>query len=293
MAVIKLFSKNPKDGTTTFDKVKFFEATDDEGTGATLLKTTDIDTDTADTINPGFSHYIHPTGSILKYYATAWYNSVNGIQTSYSDWILGSYDRWDTLFMNDLQDTAGAVWSATDRENFKKAVLEALYPDFFLNVIDTSLEIVNSSTIQTYTYTVPFGIFKITEVGIGNMNTTVLLTRDFKLLKSGYWKHEGTTLTLASLSGLTDGSIIRLVGSKKYTDVGEVPERLDSLALLHMKMNAYLKLADDYPRFLTWAKLQQGTKVSFENLRVHAREFERKFKEDKSVLKDNPLATLS
>jgi hypothetical protein len=293
MAVIKCFSKNPKDGTTTFDKVRFYEATDDEGTGATLIATVAIDSSTADTINPGFTFFIYPTGDESKYYATKWYNSVNFIESSYSTWVQGGQDRWDTLFMNDLQDTSSAVWSSTDRSNFKKAAIEALYPDFFLNTIDTSLSIANNSTNQTYTYNVPFGIFKITEVGIGNVNKTSLLSRDFKVLKADYWKHEGKTLNLGSLSGLTDGSIIRLVGSKKYTDVGEVPERLDTLVLIHMKMNAYLRLADDYPRFLTWAKLQQGTKVSFENLRVHAREFERKFRENKAELKDSSLATLS
>jgi len=293
MAIVKLFSKNPKDGVATFDQVRFYEADDNEGTNATLKSTKDIDTSTADTVNPGYTSFIHTTGSTTKYYASAWYNSTTGAQASYSTWVKGGYDRWDTLFMNNLQDTSEAVWDADTRKEFKEAALEALYPDFFLNVKDTSLEIANNTTLQTFTYTVPFGIFKITEVGIGNINKTALVDRDFKLVKADYWKHEGNTLTFESLSGLADGSIIRLVGSKKYSDVGEVPERLDSLALLHMKMNAYLKLADDYPRFLTWAKLQQGSKVSFENLRVHAREFERKFEEGKARLKDNSLATLS
>jgi hypothetical protein len=57
-------------------------------------------------------------------------------------------------------------------------------------------------------------------------------------------------------------------------------------------MQAYLDLADDFPRFKEWAQLQEGSKVSFENLRVHAREFERKFEALVKKKKENPYATL-
>lgn len=295
MSIVKLYSSNPTDGTTTFDQIRFYQANDSSGTGAAVVHTSDIDTTTVTPLNPGFTSYIYSSGDTTKYYASTFYNSTSTIETDKSDWVLGGQDRWDTMFMNELQDTTSAVWSATDREYFKKKALEALYPEFFRNVIDTSLTVVNdpSSNTATYIYTVPFGIFSLSEVGYGNLNTTSsTVTRDFKVLKRDYWKFEKNNLHLQSLSGMDNGDTIRLIAQKKYLEVGEVPEYLDPLAMEHMRMSAYIKLADDYPRFLTWAKLQQGTKVSFENVRVHAREFERRFTDMKKLLKDTAMPTL-
>ena len=293
MAVIKLYSDNPTDGITTFDKVRFYQATDSSGTGATLVATVDIDTDTTDVVHPGFTDYVYTAGSLTKYYASAWYNSSNAALTGYSDWVLGGQDRWDTMFMNELDDTAAAVWSATERALIKSKALDALYPEFFRIIIDTSLTIVNDSTNQTYVYTVPFGIFQISEVGVGDLNKVGISGRTYVVVKPEYWKFEKNKLHFQSLSGLTDDESIRLVGSKKYLEVGEVPQHIDSLAMLHMRSSAYLLLADDFPRFQTWAKLQAGTKVSFENLRVHAREFERMFNEGKKLLKDTHHTSLT
>ena len=284
MSIIKLYTENPKDGTTSFDKARFYQATDSAGTGATLIATVAIDTSGLNPTSPGFTSYTYTSGSITKYYASTWYNSVSTDETDKSDYVIGGTDRWDTRFMSDLSDTASAVWSATDREYFKDSALEALYPDFFFETVDATLEVVNDSTTQTKSYAVPFGTFNISEVGIGDPNDGA--TYPFVVVTPNNWQYEKNLLRFNSLSGITDGYPISLVCAKKYVNVGEVPTKLDQIALLHMKMDAYLNLADDYPRFLTWAKLQAGTKVSFENLRVHAREFERKFDKEKKRLAD-------
>lgn len=284
MSVIKLFTENPKDGITSFDQIKFYEATDALGTGATAIATVNIDLSALNPTSPGFTSYIFVTGSTSRYYASTWYNSITATETDKSPWVLGGTDRWDTRFMNELDDTAGAVWDATTRGYFKDSALESLYPEFSYETIDTSLVVVNDSTTQTKSYAVPFGIYHISEVGIGNPNNE--LTYPFVVVTPGNWQFEKNQLRFNDLAGLTDDFPIRLVCAKKYTEVGEVPEKLDQIAILHMKMDAYLYLADDFPRFKTWAKLQAGTKVSFENLRVHAREFERKFEKEKKRLAD-------
>lgn len=291
MAVVKIYSTNPTDRISTFDKTRFYEATDNVGTGKTLIETDDIDLTNSDLLNPGFTALIYTTGSLSKYYGASWYNSISGAETNPSSWVQGGQSRWDTQFMNEMKDTTSTIWSATDRETFKKATVEALYPDLYRQVIDTSLLIVNNDTNQTYQYTVPFGIFAISEIGVGNVDKTSIVDRDFKQLQSNDWKFEGNTIKLESLSGLTDGDKIRLVASKKYLDVGEVPERLDFLAMLYMRMSAFLQMADDYPRYKKWAQLQVGSKVSFAELRVHAREYERKFNEQKARVRDLTLAS--
>lgn len=279
---------NPNDGTTTFDQVKFYEATDSSGTGSTLLTTVSISTTYRYQINPGFTAYTYTSGSTSKYYAAKYYNSTSGILSDYTTWTLGGLDRWDTMFMNDLADTSSAVWSATDRALYKQWALEALYPDIHHEVIDTSLTLDND-TSPSYTYSVPYGIFMITEVGVGDVDNS---TSTFVTLHPDNWRFEGGKLHLLSIPSSESSATIRLIGRKKYLEVGEVPERFDSFILYHLKMSAYLKLADDFPRFKTWAQLQEGTKVSFENLRVHAREFERKFKEGKAEVREMSLATL-
>lgn len=292
MAILKHFSDNPKDGVATFDKVRFYRATDANGTGATLVATVAIDVSTTSAINPGFTSYVDTAGVLTSYYASAWYNSVSGAESTKSTYVLAGKDRLDTRFENDMQDTTGTVFSTADKSSFKKDAIEALYPEFYRDVIDTSLAIVNTSTNQTYIYTVPFGIFSISEVGYGDIDNSSTDPRDFAVVKPAYWKFEKNQLRFDTLPSWNDGDLIRLVGQKKYLDVGEVPAHLDSLLVIHMKMSAYLKLADDFPRFLKWGQLQQGTKVSFENLRVHAREFERKFNDLKKQIKDSPQATI-
>jgi hypothetical protein len=293
MSIIKLYSKNPSDGTTTFDQVRFYEATDSSGTGATLITAVDIDATTTSQIDSGYTTNTYSSGDTAKYYASTYYDSTTLIETDYSDWVQGGQDRWDTKFMTEMDDSSSEVWSIALRSEFKKDALNALYPDFFREVIDTSLTIQNEAGNQQFVYTVPFGIFSISEVGIGNVDTvSSTSSRNFVQVKNDYWTFEKNKLHFHTLAGLNHGDTIRLIANQKFLSVGEVPEYLDSLALLHMKMDAYAKLADDFPRFKTWARLQKGTRVSFENLRVHAREFERKFKEMKAELKENSYSAL-
>jgi len=299
MAVLKLYANNPNDGTTTFDKIKWYEATDSSGTGATALQSggsdveTDIDTTTAEPIHPGFTTYTYYSGNTAKYYASTWYNSSTTAETGYSDWVQGGLDRWDTKFMQEMEDGSGTVWDSDTREEFKTNTLEELWPDFYRNVIDTSLTIENESNSVTYEYTVPYGIFQISEVGVGTVNTTSSSSsRDFEKVKHDYWTFERNKLHFHNMSGLNDGETIRLIGQKKFLSVGEVPEHLDPMCMLDLKKQAYLYLADDFPRFKKWSRMQEGTKVSFENLRVHAREFERKFNDLLKKKKESPYAQL-
>jgi len=278
MAVIKLSASNPTDGTTTFDKVRFYEATDSDGTGATLLSTVSVDTTTINQIDPGFTTYTYTLGSTAKYYATKYYNSSSTLATDYTTWVLGGKDRWDTMFENEMEDTTNDVWSTTTTSRFKKWALSALYPDLYRQVIDETLTFDD----ETYTYTIPFGIFHISEVYVGDTsNSTSTLVKVYP----DNWALENSTLHIFNLNGLTDGETIRLIANKKYLEVGEVPEDFDRIVMHHMKMNAYLYLSEDFPRFKQWAQLQEGTKVSFENMRVQAREFERKFIEGKAELR--------
>jgi len=288
MAVLKLYSDNPKDGTTSFDKVRFYEATDSDGTGATLLATVDIDTATITPIDPGFTVYSHTSGDTAKFYASTWYNSTSTLETEKSDYEQGDQDRWDTMFKNSLQDTASAVWSAADRKRFKEDALEALFPDLYRIAIDTSLSIDLTTDAEEYEYTLPSGIIDVSEVGVGDVDN---ITTRFKVVSAQNWTLEANVLHFKKLSQFADAEAIRLLCSKKFQAVGEVPKKWDSMIMDHLRMNAYIKLADDYPRFLTYSRLQGGTKVSFENLRVHAREFERKFRDRKSEFAETMLPT--
>lgn len=279
MSVIKLYALNPKDGTDTYNQVEFYEATDTIGTGATLLSTAkSIDTANMSQVDPGYTLYTNTSGTLTKYYATKFAHATSGIKSEYTTWVLGSKDRWNTMFENEMEDTTNAVWSVATLTRFKDWALEALYPDLYRQVTDTSLTFDD----ETYTYTVPFGIFNIAEVAVGDVQNS---TSTFVKVHPDNWALEGSSLHFFNLVGLTDAAVIRLIAHKKYLEVGQVPETVDRVVMHHMKMNAYLYLAEDFPRFKTWAQLQEGSKVSFENLRVHAREFERKFIEGKAEMR--------
>ena len=289
MAILKLYAENPKDGTSTFSHVEFYEANDGNGSGATLLSTEAIDVTNLSPIDPGFTSYTHTSGSTAKYYATKYKNS-SGNTTDYSDWVLGGQDRWDEMFKQELADTAEAVWSSTDRAYFKEKALEALFPELQRIVIDNSLTIDKTAGAEEYTYSIPSGVVEIFEVGVGDVDN---VDSTFKIVVSDNWKVEQNKLHFLSLASIDDALPIRLVVSKKFLEVGEVPSKYDPLVMNHLRMSAYIRLADDFPRFKEWAKLQQGTKVSFENLRVHAREFERKFKDDLAKKAEVLMASLT
>lgn len=282
MSIIKISVPNPIDGTTTFDKIRFYEATDSAGSGATLLATSSIDTSLRYQIDLGETSYTYTSGSTSRYYAGKYYNSTSGLLSDFTTWVLGGKDRWDTMFENDLGDTANAVWSQDDIARYKKWALEALYPDLYRQVIDTSLTLDNDTT-PSYTYSVPFGIFHISEVGIGDIQNS---TSTFSIVRADNWTFENSTLHFKQLPSSESSATIRLIANKKYLEVGEVPDRFDRFVIYHLRMSAYLRLADDFPRFKTWGQLQGGSKVSFENLRVHAREFERKFVEGKAEVRE-------
>lgn len=292
MAVLKLYSENPKDGTTTFDKVRFYEATDSSGTGAAIVTGGEIaiDTTTLTQVDPGYTSVVYKSGDLTKFYASTWYISSTATETNKSTWVKGGQDRWDTMFKEELKDTAEAVWDATDRSYFKIKALEALYPDFFYETIDTSLTADNDTT-PSYQYTMPFAIFAIHEVGIGKPNDTV--NQPFTVVHPDNWVFEQNKLRFISLSGITNAYQIRLVVSKKYLDVGEVPARLDPLVMIHMRMSAYQQFVDDYPRFLKWARLQKGTKVTFEGLKLLVRDLERKFNVERERQKSLGRSSLS
>lgn len=279
MSVLKITAPNPNDGTTTFDQIQFAEATDNAGSGVSVINTASIDTSRRSPINPGFTTYTYTSATLTKYYSARYKNSSSGVTTDYMTWILAAKDRWDTLFENEMSDTANAVFTQITVQRFKDWALEAIYPDIFdPSVIDTSLTVDNDTT-PVYTYSIPFGMFSISEVAFGDTNN---LTSTFNIVTHDNWKVEGNVLHFGSLASFTNGATIRLVGAKKYFEPGEVPERFDRIVMNHMKMNAYLFLSEDFPRFNKWAQLQEGTKVSFENMRVQAREFERKFIESKA-----------
>lgn len=282
MSIIKSSVANPNDGTTTFDKIRFYEADDSSGTNATLISTSSIDTTNRYQIDPGYTTYTYTSGSTSKYYAAKYYNSSSGISSDYTTWVLGGKDRWDSMFENDLGDTSNAVWSQADIARYKQWALDALYPDLYYQVTDTSLTLDND-TVPTYTYTVPFGIFHIAEVAVGDLQNS---TSEFTIIHPDNWTLEGSTLHFKSVPTSESSATIRLIAHKKFLEVGEVPERFDRFVMFHLRMSAYLRLADDFPRFKTWSQLQAGTKVSFENLRVHAREFERKFVEGKAEVRE-------
>lgn len=287
--VVRLYADNPKTGTTDFSQVRFYSATNSSGASQTLIKAVNIDTANINPVDPGFTSYLHTTGDDTLYVASSWYNATTTVETRLSPWILQGQDRWDTMFMDELRDTAAAVWTASDRSYLKQKALEALFPDFFYEVIDTSLIVTNNATTQTHSLTIPFGIFYIAEVGIGKPNDQA--NQPFKILMAENWRFEQNQLNILSLSGLVDGRQIRLIASKKFLEVGEVPRRLDPLVMLHLRMSAYTWLADDYPRFLKWGRLQKGTKITLEGLRALIADYERKFNQEKLRMKELWMAS--
>lgn len=290
MAIIKISVPNPLDGTSSFDKIRFFQANDSSGTGVSQIGSdTSIDTSTRYQLDPGVTSLTYTSGLTTKYYAAKYYNSSSGALSDYTTWVLGGKDRWDTMFETEMDDAANTVWSAADVANFKTWALNALFPELYRQVIDTSLTLDNDSA-PSYTYTIPFGIFHISEVGIGDLNNS---TSTFTKLHNDQWSMENSILHLYRIPPSESGATIRLIASKKYLEVGDVPEMYDSIAMDHMKMSAYLNLSEDFPRFKTYAQLQEGTKVSFENMRVQAREFERKFKAGKAEMANTLYPSLT
>ena len=282
MAVLVLYAPNPNDGTTTFDKVRFYEATDSSGSGSTLIATVSIDTSARDVEDPGYTRYTHGTGDTAKYYAPTYFNSTSSLETEKGPWTKGDRDRLYIKFQNLIGDTTNAVFDDNSVKQFRDNVVEAIFPEIQGQVIDTSLSIDKDAGAGTevLVYDLPVGFTLITEVGIGDVDDNA----DFLRAKNHNWSIDGYKLHFENINEYADGDLIRLVGLKKYNRVGEIPERYDPVLLLNMQADAYDWLATRYPRFEAYSQLQDATKVSFENLRVTARELRNNFRERVAAL---------
>jgi len=287
MPVLVLYAPNPKDGTASFDKVRFYEATDSGGTGQTLLSTVSVNLATRDMEDPGFTSYTHGSGSTAKYYASSYYNSTSASESSLGTYTKGGRDRLHSKFLTIVGDTGESYFDEDTVTQFEEDAIEAMFPELQREAVDVSLSISKSTTSEDQTYTIPPGFTSIHEVAVGDVDWTP--TSDaFKLVKPSNWSLDSRTLHLYSLDGLQDTEVIRLIGLKKYDFIGEVPEKYDPLLLLHMQMSMYDWMASRFPRFEDFAQLRAGSGVDFDNLRVTAREFERRFKEEKLALARTP-----
>lgn len=269
MAFLTLYAPNPKDGVTTFDKVRFYEATDSTGTGSTLIATVDVDVSTRDVEDYGSTKYTHSTGDTAKYYGATYFNSTSSDETEITDWSLGSKNRLIVKFDNLMGDATNDVFDALAVEQFSENSLEAIFPELQRHVSDNSLVL----DVEQLVYTIPVDYTVIFSVGTGDINDE----EDYSEMQTSNYKIEGDKLRFKTTLGLNDTDAITIVGLKKYVDIGEVPERYDALMLLNMQADAYDWLASRYPRFEAFSQLQDASKVSFENLRVTAREFRNMF----------------
>ena len=277
MSVLPLFAPNPEDGTETFNKVKFFEATDAEGAGATLLATVDIDLTTADVADAGFTKFIHETGDLNKFYSAAYFNSVSSLQSDYGSWMQGGRSRLYRKFQSLMGDTTNSVFPHEANIQFEEDAIEALYPEVQRQEVDTSLTIDEDNLI----YTLPRGFSEVTQVGVGDADDP---DENFKTVKTGNWEIQEDKLRFMRIRDFNDGDTIRLVAMKKLSKIGEVPEMYDPILLLHMQGSSYRWMSARYPRFEAFSQLQTGSRVSFENLRVTADQFFNEFEKKKIAL---------
>ena len=61
--------------------------------------------------------------------------------------------------------------------------------------------------------------------------------------------------------------------------------------MINMRMGAYQQMVDDYPRFLKWSRLQAGTKVTFEGLKLLHRELGNQFNTEKERQKSLAMSS--
>jgi len=152
MAIIKISVANPNDGTSTFTSVRFYEATDSSGTGATLLATVAIDTTSRYKFFPGVTSYTYTSGATTKYYAAKYYSTVTTNASDYTTWTLGGEDRWDTMFKNELIAIGAFTgnkyfdgdqdWALVDHVTLRvPEIIEEIKDAFFrLSLIELALE---------------------------------------------------------------------------------------------------------------------------------------------------------
>jgi len=271
MAVIKLFSTNPKDGATTFDKIRFYEANDAEGAGAAKIAEIAVDVSKKTLIDPGFTTYLYTSGSTSKYYASSYYNVGSGTETSKSAWTKGGQNRWDKMLLDWAEDDDEEVFDEDARSLFNKNILERLSPELEETLVNTTL----TWDEDALTYTVPDGISEILEIGIGDVDKA----GEFDEPLSELWSVEGRTLRFTKApSGVNDGDTMRLIHKRRHEEVGEVPTIYDPLILIGLQAEAYKWMASYYPRFEKFAQLRGGSGVSFEGLRAAAKDLDDEFK---------------
>lgn len=230
-------SRNPDDGTTTYDQVEFHRATASGGTFV-LQATASIDTTTITDLSPGYTAWTDTTGSTSLYYKVRWKNSASAAVSSLSDEFQGGTTILDSRFRRMMRDTNSAnyYFSNDDVANFRKDAIFSLWPATWHEGIDETL----TSDDATEKYNIPSGVTRVNKMQLIDTDGRVAATpKDYEMV--------GRQI-IFSVAPIDDYTM-RLWIEKMFLKSAEVPEAFDSYLIDFMMLQAYREMEADRTKF--------------------------------------------
>lgn len=251
--MITLNVRNPDDGTSTYNQIRIYRSTTQTGT-FTLQSTVNIDLSGATEFSTGFTSYTDPTGDTTYWYEFSYYSSSTLSESTLSTAIQGGTAYLDSRIRLELSDSDSTApnypfWSNSEVAAARQDAVDALYPAYFKDWVDTSLTTVQGS----WTYTLPPTLFNVSYIEVWDQTQSpyALITtiEDFDIV--------GGKIRLQNTSdvNLNSGYTMYIYCSKRITDSADVPSYMDD-ALIRKAISVLL-------RKLLWdrAKYQRYTTI--------------------------------
>lgn len=211
--MIILYLRNPDDGVSTYDQVKVYRSSSQNGTYA-LLNTMSIDQTTIADGVPGYTQVTDADGTVDNWYKFLYYNSVSTLTSNYSESFQGGTTELDAKIRRRMKDTNVNKYYFDNDEigDARDLAIQSLYPHTW---IDTTHDVVISDSNKTG-ITLPQYIARVDTIKIYDSESNLIGNNYLGFYKVGNKLYPQTEFPT--------GYTFRIIYTKAYTQPAECPE---------------------------------------------------------------------
>jgi len=241
--VLAVRARNPSDGISTYDKIKFYRATSQTGTYS-LIATQDIDQTTISDNSPGYTKYDEASGTTSMWYKVSFYNSSSGIESNLSDAFQGGTTQLDTMIRRKMKDNNASnyFFENEEVEDARELAIKSLYPGTW---IDTTYDVTITESNKK-TITLPSYIARVDDIMVYNDDGDYIGT---------YLAFKRVGNKLFALSEFPTGYVFRLIITKPYKLAAECPEEFDDYLIWVSQRTLFESMESDRSRYFKYTSV--------------------------------------
>lgn len=223
--MITLNVRNPDDGTSSYNQIKIYRSATQTGT-FTVIETANIDLSGATEFSTGFTSYTDSTGDTTYWYKFSYYQSASSSESTLSTAIQGGTAAIDSRIRLELSDSDTTApnypfWTNDEVAAARQDAVNALYPEYFKDWVDTSL----TTSQNSWSYTLPATLFNVEYIDVWDQTATpynkITTITDFDVIGGKIYLNSTSDVNLDS------GYTMYIHCSKRITESADVPSHMD------------------------------------------------------------------